>query len=83
MLLGYELLELKQNQSFLFDKKQTPPSSVVQFSLPCLNVPNSKLPRSSLENNKVVFNQRWKKGGHDSRLSGMFADEETRQNCQA
>jgi hypothetical protein len=83
MLLGYELLELKQNQSFLFDKKQTPPSSVVQFSLPCLNVPNSKLPRSSLGNNKVVLNQRWKKGGHDSRLSGMFADEETRQNCQA
>lgn len=82
MLLGYDLLKLKQN-SLLFDKKQTPLSSVVQFYLPCLNLANSKLPRSSLENNKVVCNQRWKKGGHDSPLSGMLADEETHHNFQA
>jgi hypothetical protein len=82
MLLGYDLLKLKQN-SLLFDKKQTPLSSVVQFYLPCLNLANSKLPRSSLENNKVVRNQQWKKGGHDSPLSGMLADEETHHNFQA
>jgi hypothetical protein len=80
MLLGYDLLKLKQNQTLLFDKKQTPPSSVVQFYLPYLNLPNSKLPRSSLENSKVVCHQRWKKGGHDSPLSGMLADKETHHN---
>jgi hypothetical protein len=61
MLLGYDLLKLKQNQTLLFDKKQTPLSSVVQFYLPCLNLPNSKLPRSSLENSKLFVTSNGKK----------------------